>query len=195
MVLKKQTVWLLTMLSLVIVLSVYYITSPQPGNEFSSVAIDEQKEQAENEDIQESSSMSDVEVSVDELSDQSDVTSGISSDDLFTTLRMTIDEQRARKKEHLQSVVASTNVNAEERSEALDEIEKLNETATKEDILETLLRSNQNYLDALVQAKENEIKVTVKAKERSEKFANEIIQMVRDQFGEKTVAVEFQPTE
>jgi len=30
--LKKQTVWLLTMLSLVVVLSVYYITSPEGGS-------------------------------------------------------------------------------------------------------------------------------------------------------------------
>ena len=29
MLLKKQTVWLLTMLSLVVVLSVYYLTSPE----------------------------------------------------------------------------------------------------------------------------------------------------------------------
>lgn len=32
MMLKKQTVWLLTMLSLVVVLSVYYIMSPQGEN-------------------------------------------------------------------------------------------------------------------------------------------------------------------
>lgn len=38
MLLKKQTVWLLTMLSLVVVLSVYYITSPeQTKNELASV--------------------------------------------------------------------------------------------------------------------------------------------------------------
>ena len=29
MLLKKQTVWLLTMLSLVVVLSVYYLTAPE----------------------------------------------------------------------------------------------------------------------------------------------------------------------
>ena len=33
MMLKKQTVWLLTMLSLVVVLSVYYIMSPRGENE------------------------------------------------------------------------------------------------------------------------------------------------------------------
>ena len=37
MLLKKQTVWLLTMLSLVVVLSVYYITSPESRvNEFAA---------------------------------------------------------------------------------------------------------------------------------------------------------------
>ena len=33
MLLKKQTVWLLTMLSLVVVLSVYYLTSPESTEE------------------------------------------------------------------------------------------------------------------------------------------------------------------
>ncbi len=38
MLLKKQTVWLLTMLSLVVVLSVYYITSPeQKSNDLAAV--------------------------------------------------------------------------------------------------------------------------------------------------------------
>ena len=38
MLLKKQTVWLLTMLSLVVVLSVYYITSPeQKSNDLAAI--------------------------------------------------------------------------------------------------------------------------------------------------------------
>ena len=48
MLLKKQTVWLLTMLSLVVVLSVYYITSPeQQQNELAAIeeTKDEQTEQ------------------------------------------------------------------------------------------------------------------------------------------------------
>ena len=48
MLLKKQTVWLLTMLSLVVVLSVYYITSPeQQQNELA--VVDEKQEQSEQE--------------------------------------------------------------------------------------------------------------------------------------------------
>ncbi|MDI4688552.1 hypothetical protein MKZ46_21545, partial [Pseudoalteromonas shioyasakiensis] len=43
--LKKQTVWLLTMFSLVVVLSVYYVTSPQLTEQVAF----EQKEEANNE--------------------------------------------------------------------------------------------------------------------------------------------------
>ena len=47
MLLKKQTVWLLTMLSLVVVLSVYYITSPeQQQNELA--AVDESRNRMKN---------------------------------------------------------------------------------------------------------------------------------------------------
>ncbi len=44
MVLKKQTVWLLTMLSLIVVLSVYYVTSPNqiPGDEVALVGEENQ---------------------------------------------------------------------------------------------------------------------------------------------------------
>ena len=50
MLLKKQTVWLLTMLSLVIVLSVYYITSPT--QQATDMAYQE-KDAKENQDVEE----------------------------------------------------------------------------------------------------------------------------------------------
>ena len=43
MLLKKQTVWLLTMLSLVVVLSVYYITSPEQQQNVLA-AVDQEEE-------------------------------------------------------------------------------------------------------------------------------------------------------
>lgn len=46
MLLKKQTVWLLTMLSLVVVLSVYYMTTPESPQ--SNVAVVDQQEENTN---------------------------------------------------------------------------------------------------------------------------------------------------
>ena len=45
MLLKKQTVWLLTMLSLVVVLSVYYVTSDPGENELAAIGGKRRKHQ------------------------------------------------------------------------------------------------------------------------------------------------------
>lgn len=185
MLLKKQTVWLLTMLSLVIVLSVYYITSPNMGDEYALMTQDDQK-------AEEQVNEQEVEVSIEELEDGT-VASGISTEEIFTALRMDIDEARSKEKEQLQTIAASSDVTAEKRSEALDKMQDLHTFAAKEDILETMILANENYADALVKAEENQVRVYVKAKEGSTKAANEIMRLVRDELGPKKVAVEFQP--
>lgn len=188
MVLKKQTVWLLTMLSLVIVLSVYYITSPGQSSEYA--VVEEESKQGEENAV--TTEQNGVEVKVEEMSDGT-ATSSVSSDQMFTALRMEIEDHRNALREQLQAVVASTNVTAEKRSEALDKMEELQTVSTKESILETMIKAKEIYKDALVRTDGNEVRVIVKATEHSPKAANELIQMVRNEMGEKHVAVEFQP--
>lgn len=186
MLLKKQTVWLLTMLSLVIVLSVYYITSPtQQLDEYAQMNQEDQT-------TMDQENLQGIEVSIEEMEDGT-VASETSSDDFFTALRMEIDEQRSKAKEELQAIVASSDVTAEKRSEALDKMQALNTFAAKEAILETMILANENYTDALVKAEEDQVKVIVKAKEGSKTAANEIMRLVRDELGPKKVAVQFQP--
>ncbi|NSL50384.1 SpoIIIAH-like family protein [Calidifontibacillus erzurumensis] len=187
MLLKKQTVWLLTMVSLVIVLSVFYITSPmEPSNEMSLVTSQEDVKKDEG------TSNEGIDVSIEEMEDGTK-TAGTASDDLFTALRLEIDEQRSKAKEELQAIVASSDVTAEKRSEALDKMEELQTYAAKEAILETMILANENYADALVKAEEDQVRVIVKAKELSRSAANEIMRLVHDELGPKKVAVEFQP--
>lgn len=188
MLLKKQTVWLLTMVSLVVVLSVFYITSPlKPSDEYALMTSEEEKANG-----QDATSQEGVEVSIEEMADGK-VASGISSDDYFTALRMEIDDSRAQAKEELQAIVASSDVTAEKRSEALDKMEDLQTFQAKEAILETMILANENYADALVKAEENQVKVIVKAKELTSTAANEIMRLVRDELGPTKVAVEVQP--
>ncbi|MEC1719455.1 SpoIIIAH-like family protein [Schinkia azotoformans] len=187
MLLKKQTVWLLTMVSLVVVLSVFYITSPlQPSDEYALMPSEEKAKD------QTKASEEGVEVSIEEMADGT-VASSLSSDDLFTALRMEIDDNRAKAKEELQAIVASSDVTAEKRSEALDKMENLQTFQAKEAILETMILANENYADALVKAEENQVKVIVKAKELNSSSANEIMRLVRDELGPTKVAVEVQP--
>ncbi|MFB3165997.1 stage III sporulation protein AH [Bacillus niacini] len=185
MLLKKQTVWLLTMLSLVVVLSVYYITSPeQKSNELAAVKQEEKADQKEKETKTDS-----------EAKEGDTVISQVAGDEEFEALRLKLQDDRSELKEQLNAVVATTDLPAAERSEAVDQMKKLNEIAQKEEMLETLIKA-MDYEDALVRADGATVKIIVKSKKESSKSeANAIIQMVKKEIGETNfVAVEFQPT-
>ena len=176
MLLRKQTVWLLTMLSLVAVLSVYYITSPQETT-------------VNQEANEETKSGSDENGNA----DQSTVVSNESNDSAFEAMRMDLNDERSKEKEELTEKVASSDLSEEERVEAHGQIEELDELSTKEDMLESMIIA-LGYKDALVRADNKQIQITVKAKKPNAEAANKIIQMVTKEIGKtNAVAVEFQP--
>ncbi len=185
MLLKKQTVWLLTMLSLVVVLSVYYITTPeQKSNDLAAV---EEKANEETAGTEESS----AEETASE--DGETVISGVSSDEMFETLRMQMEDERSRMEEELTNVMASTDLSAEERNEAKEKIDQLRDVAQKEILLETVIKA-MDYEDVLVRADGEKVRITIKSKEHSPTAANEIIQMVKGEIPQLQVAsVEFEP--
>jgi stage III sporulation protein AH len=186
MMLKKQTVWLLTMLSLVVVLSVYYVTAPKDMND--NIAFTSHEDATK----QKESNKDQADVAVEEM----ETTDGkvTSSDDMFTALRMQIEDERSRLRDQLNAIVASANATAQQKSEAMDKIEKLQALAEKEATLETLIKSKGGYEDVLVRAEDDQVRVTIKAKEHSKKSANEVIHMVKSEIPEANdVAVEFQP--
>jgi stage III sporulation protein AH len=189
MMLKKQTVWLLTMLSLVVVLSVYYVTAPKDMND--NVAFTSHEDATK----QKESDKDQADVAVEEMETKDGkVTSSVSSDDVFTALRMQIEDERSRLRDQLNAIVASANATAQEKSEAMDKIEKLQALAEKEATLETLIKSKGGYEDVLVRAEDDQVRVTIKAKEHSKKLANEVIHMVKNEIPEANdVTVEFQP--
>lgn len=187
MLLKKQTVWLLTMLSLVVVLSVYYITSPEPkSNELAAVKQEEKADQKADQNETKTDA---------EAKDGDTVISQVAGDEEFEALRIKLQDERSELKENLNTVVASTDLPASERSEAVDQMKKLSEIAQKEEMLETLIKA-RDYEDALVRADGSTVKIIIKSNKKSSKSeANAIIQMVKKEIGETNfVAVEFQPT-
>lgn len=179
--LKKQTVWLLTMLSLMVVLSVYYMMSDHDDIAYIDTG-DDALEQATL-----SESMNDSDVEIDEIRD-------IQPNELFTTIRMEVQDERSMKKDRLKEIVASSDATADEINEALSEIDELDKLSTKETILqETILSTGENYEDVLVRSEEDKVHVHVITDELSKEEANNIMQMVRDELGNLPVDVNFQP--
>ncbi len=224
MLLKKQTVWLLTMLSLVVVLSVYYITSPeQQQNELAAVDQEEEKEQTEEtaeeplKDNEESNTdtekeaqpdanetekietetnekqANDIEVK-DAVDKDAEIITNAAGDEVFETMRMQLLDERSQMKEELEKKIGSTELSAEERSQAKEQMDELNEIAQKELLLETLLKA-KNYNDVLVQADDTQVNITVKAEKQSKAEANKIMQTVRSELGPLHAVVEFQNAE
>ncbi|GIO23169.1 SpoIIIAH-like family protein [Oceanobacillus sp. J11TS1] len=181
--LKKQTVWLLTMLSLMVVLSVYYIFSAN-GNDLAFV--DNGQDAATEDAVPATQSEEGVEV---------ENKGNVDSDELFTTIRMEIQDERSRKKSQLTEVVASANASPTEKDEALKEIDSLEELSSKENILQDQLIAATEYEDVLVRSDGDKVHVHVKTEELSKTDAANIMQMVRDEFGKDIrTEVNFQPT-
>ncbi|WP_144517713.1 SpoIIIAH-like family protein [Bacillus sp. FDAARGOS_235] len=216
--LKKQTVWLLTMLSLVVVLSVYYVTTPDKMNTASPATgekIGQEKqgtdkavtnETPNKETTKETPSKETPnkettnketdkkENSKKETSKKEGNVSVQSSDENFTALRMQMEDKRSAEREKLQNVIKSSNATAEERSKAKDGMDAIATMETKEGLLETVIKAQGGYKDALVRADGTDIRVTVKAAKHSQKEANKIIQLVRSEGGSKDVGVKFDPS-
>ncbi|MFY0757634.1 SpoIIIAH-like family protein [Metabacillus dongyingensis] len=191
--LKKQTVWLLTMLSLVVVLSVYYITTPDEVKNDVALTGAEAEKDEKADAVKETEKESDKgEVTIEEAEDGTVVS--VSNDELFATMRMQLEDTRSARKESLEDIVASKDVTAAEKSAARDEMNAIDEAVANEEILETFIKSN-GYDDALVRIEGEKVKVTVKAKESSASEANKIIQLVSSEMkGMEDVAVTLEPS-
>ncbi|KHE67409.1 SpoIIIAH-like family protein, partial [Halobacillus sp. BBL2006] len=88
---KKQTVWLLTMLSLLIVLSVYYMTSPDNG-EMAFIQEDEFADMTD--ETNGAEGMDGVETTGDGT-----VISQVSTDELFAAIRLDMKNERDQMQE------------------------------------------------------------------------------------------------
>ncbi|MFB1050400.1 SpoIIIAH-like family protein [Paraliobacillus sp. JSM ZJ581] len=183
--LKKQTVWLLTMLSLMIVLSVYYMNSNADGD-FAFINDDIiNEEETTTGNVDEGNTKNESEETVNESTNE--------SNELFTMIRMDVSETRSNRIEQLKDIIASSSSSTEEKNKAYDEMEEIDHISSKELIIEETLKSENGYSDVLVRTKENSVIVTVKAEELSNVEANKIMQMVYDEFGRVNVEVKFKP--
>ncbi|GGK19040.1 stage III sporulation protein AH [Caldalkalibacillus thermarum] len=176
MVLRKQTIWLLTMLTLMVVLSAYYLFNGSP--EYDYVTLDELDKEAEGE-----------EVSLDEI-DWVDTISDMNGDftleeagnplDFFIAYRIERERQRADKFEEYQNMMNASEATAQTVAEAQAKIEAIWDQEETEYTLENLIKQ-EGYEDALVIYTKNEgINVIVRSDEElDKKEVLKIIHLVR----------------
>ena len=159
---KKKNLWFLTLFSLVLVLSVYYVTMP---NELlvannSSNTVKEEKV----------------------LIEEANIIETLKSEDNNNTL------EEINK---LKKTIADSKTSAEDRNKAFDELKLLNQISSKEELLEEKIKNTHN-LDSFIKIDGDQVRVVIDSDEHSNTLANKIMRTVQDNFDTKQyISVQF----
>ena len=159
---KKKNLWFLTLFSLVLVLSVYYVTMP---NELlvannSSNTVKEEKV----------------------LIEEANIIETLKSEDNNNTL------EEINK---LKTTIADSKTSEEDRNKDFDELKLLNQISSKEELLEEKIKNTHN-LDSFIKIDGDQVRVVIDSDEHSNTLANKIMRTVQDNFDTKQyISVQF----
>ncbi len=163
---NKKNLWFLTLFSLILVLSVYYITMPSElllTNNSSYLKTDKTKKTS-------------IEITESEL---------------LTAMRVSSDEKLDKELSSLKQVLSDSKSSVEDKNKAFDKIKFLNENKTKEKDLEKKIEQ-VHKLKSFVKINENNIKVTINSDKHNTELANKIMRTVNEYLDNNmTVTVEF----
>ena len=167
---NKQNLWFLTLFSLILVLSVYYITMP---NELLL-----SKETDNVTDTNKFESKESTKVSVTES-------------EVIEALRVNLEAEREEKKKDLQTLLTDGKTSAEEKNNAYNELKQISELTSKEASFEKKIKEKYN-LSAFVKIDNSEITVIVDSKKHDVSLANKIMRCIQEEFKEKVyITVQF----
>lgn len=164
---NKKNLWFLTLFSLILVLSVYYVTMPTElliTNNSNFVTKD--------------TSEDNTQVSVEE-------------DEVITALKVADDEEYLKELDTLKLVLMDNKSSVEEKNSAFDKMKDLNTNKNKEEELESLIESTYK-LKSFIKIKNNQVKVVISGSEHDTTLANNIMNTVQEKFDTKMyVTVQF----
>lgn len=151
---NKKSLWFLTLFSLILVLSIYYITMPSELLLTTTNLVEKEKKEP---------------------------TVSVEESDILTSLRVESDEAMMKEQEELQTVLSDNKKSAEEKNKAYEKIKELNDNRGEEEKLETKLQEAHN-LKSYIKIEGDNIKVVVSSKEHSENIANNIMRTIQENY-------------
>ncbi len=167
---NKQKLWFLTLFSLILVLSIYYITMP------NSIL----------KEIKDSSSSKTV------AAETSSKNVKLTESDSLTALRVEEDEKTEKEMASLQEILQNEKSSSDEKNNAYESLKNINLNKGKIEELEKKIK-NDLKLNTFITIKNKDIKVVVDKKEHSEKIANNIMRLIQKEFKETMyITVKFQ---
>mgnify|MGYP002554469948 FL=1 len=167
---NKKNLWFLTLFSLVLVLSIYYVSIPSELLVSSNGNIKEEVVSGDKDDTSN--------VSIEE----SDMISALKVEDNANTL-----ESINKLKETLTNPTSSI----EDKNKAFEELKTINNIASEEETLEQKIKDTYK-LSAFVKVSGDQIRVVVDSKEHDMKLANSIMRTIQESYDKKMyISVKF----
>lgn len=162
---NKQSLWFLTLFSIILILAVYYVSMPSASlASLATVATDEETQE----------------------------TISIEESDVLASLRVESDEAVLAEMEDLQSILLNENTSADEKNAAYEKLQNINATKGKEEELETKIKEAYS-IESFVKINKDQISIVVSSNDHNYKKANDIIRLVQENFDEKMyITVKFQ---
>ncbi len=162
---NKKNLWFVTLFSLIIVLSIYYITL---NDSSLSKIIESAKEETQ-----------EVNVNVEEST-------------LLVSLRIQEDEAVLKETQNYQSILLDSSKTLEEKNNAYNSLLALQEKKAEEEKIEKTIKEVFS-LDSFVKEKDDSINIVIASSKHDAALANSIIRKVQEMYQEKKyITVKFQ---
>lgn len=162
---KKENLWFLTLFSLILVLSVYYITMP---NELLLT--------------NNNKSTNEKTASINKEQDATKVT--VEESELLVAMRVSLNDERDAKVEELKETLTNSDATSEDKNNAYEQIKNLNDIKGKESEIEQKIKKDFQ-LDSFVKIDNNEVKIVSIKKDHDASLANKIMRSVQEEFENK----------
>jgi len=170
---NKKNLWFVTLFSLILVLSVYYITMPSEllmtnNNYYLSEVTGEDDNESEVVDVE------------------------IEESEILVALRVEANDQMLNEVEELKTILTSPTSTVDEKNNAFEKMKLLNITRGEEENLENKILNEFN-LKSFVKIDGDQIRVVVASGAHDEKLANNIMRSIQENYKQKKyISVKFQ---
>lgn len=171
---NKKSLWFLTLFSLILVLSVYYITMP------SELLLTNNSDYV-NTKTTSTEEKNNTKVNVD-----------VEESEILVALRVEADEKVENQMNNLKTVLTSTSSSVEEKNDAFEQMKSLTNNRNQEQAIEKKLL-DEIKIKTFVKIDGDQIRVVVDSKEHNTELANKIMRSVQSNFNTKMyISVKFQ---
>ena len=164
---NKKNMWFLTLFSLVIVLSIYYVTMPEDLLKAGTINKEEEKETTDK------------------------VTMTKEESNTIAALKVEDNTKTSDAINELQEKLTDSNTTNEEKNTIYEQIKTINTNSGLEETIEKKIK-NKYSCETFAKVEDTSIKIVVDKCENSKKLANNIMRLVQEQFENKMyISVQF----